>query len=416
VALTSHPVSSSADAVVALRNVSHSFTQGTVSRQILFDLNADIWPGELVIVMGPSGSGKTTMLNLIGALRNVMKGSLCVVGSELRDASITTRTQIRRQIGFIFQQHHLLESLTVRQNVQMGIGTAGFSAREVRRRAEGILDQVGLADYLGAYPASLSGGQRQRVAVARALVRQPRLLLADEPTSALDRQTGREVVELLRTLARREGCAVLMVTHDNRVLEVADRLMYLEDGRLSSFAPVTSQHAAHLLTALRPLVEQRAVGSLVNRMQDAEFLDLLRTLAAESEQFLNVLDFGDPSAAHEVFAETARAVVAYIVSHLGASEGLVWLHNESGGVRLLIGSPPQAEDASPAVLDCLHTGCVRQQQGLLYLPLAGRDMKTIGVAEMRAEVLNESAVHLFRDFARPLGLLAEVCGRLERCA
>lgn len=411
--LTSRSVSHPADAVVTLRDVSHFFTQGGISRQILFDLNADIWPGELVMVMGPSGSGKTTMLNLIGALRNVMQGSLSVLGSELYGASGVTRTEIRRKIGFIFQQHNLLESLTVRQNVQMGIGMTGLPPKETQKRAETILGQVGLQDYLHAYPATLSGGQRQRLAVSRALVREPRLLLADEPTSALDKQTGREVVELLRTLARRQGCAVLMVTHDNRVLEVADRLMYLEDGVLSSFAAVTSQNAAHLLTALRAIAQQRAVGSLLNRMQDAEFIDLLRSLAAESEQFLNVLDFGDRSQARQVFEETARAIVAHMARQLGASEGLIWLCEGHSRVRLLIGPPSAINHASAAVLDCVQTGLVQQQRDRLYLPLHGRDMQTIGVAEMRAEALHEAAVYLFRDFARPLGLLAEVCARLE---
>lgn len=410
--LTSTSLTPPTDAVVALRGVSHFFTQGGTLRQILFDLNADVWPGELVMVMGPSGSGKTTMLNLIGALRNVTHGSVSVLGSELYGASGFTRTEIRRKIGFIFQQHNLLESLTVRQNVQMGIGMTGLPTQETQRRAERILGQVGLEEYMHVYPSTLSGGQRQRLAVSRALVREPRLLLADEPTSALDGQTGREVVELLRTLARQQGCAVLMVTHDNRVLEVADRLMYLEDGRLSSFAAVTSPHAAHLLTALRSVAEQREVGSLLNRMQDGEFIDLLRTLAAESEQFLNVLDLGNRSEARRVFEEIARAVVGHMASQFGASEVLIWMQEGQGGVRLLIGPASRGDDDLSAVRACVQTGLVQQQRDRLYLPLYGRDMQTVGAAEIRAEA-QEAAVHLFRDFARPLGLLAEVCARLE---
>ena len=244
------------DPVVAVRSLNHHLGMGSPpERQILFDVSAEIAPGELVTVMGPSGSGKTTLLTLIGALRTVVDGSVRVLGIELREANQAQVTQIRQRLGFVFQHHHLLESHTACQNVELGLGAAGLTRRERRRRSIAMLETVGLRDHVHAYPNQLSGGQCQRVAVCRALVRDPELVLADEPTASLDKQSGREIVELLRRLARERGCSVVMVTHDPRILDVADRLMYLEDGRLNSFSSITSAHSVHLLTALRPLVE-----------------------------------------------------------------------------------------------------------------------------------------------------------------
>src|SRR3954470_21147244 len=188
--------------VVAVRNVNHHLGLGSLRKQILFDISADISPGELVTVMGPSGSGKTTLLTLIGALRTVVDGSVRVLGMELCGAGQTQITQIRQRLGFVFQHHHLLEALTACQNVEMGLGASGLSRRERRRRAIEMLEAVGLQDHVDAYPNQLSGGQCQRVAVCRALVRDPELVLADEPTASLDKQSGREIVELLRRLAR----------------------------------------------------------------------------------------------------------------------------------------------------------------------------------------------------------------------
>jgi putative ABC transport system ATP-binding protein len=310
---------------VSLLDVNHYFGEGHLRRQILFNLTAEISAGEIVIIMGPSGSGKTTMLTLIGALRSATEGSLRVLGTELRGAAAAALVRARRNIGFIFQQHHLLDSLTARENVQMGAGTMGLPTGEARRRAVDMLAKVGLDGLADTFPSKLSGGQRQRIAVARALVREPRLLLADEPTSALDKQTGRDIVELLRLLARQQGCAVVIVTHDNRIPDLADRVMYLEDGRLSSFAPVTSAHASHLLTALRPLAERGQLDTLLSRMRQGEFVDLLQTLAAESEQFLNVTALGGPPDAHRVFQATTSAVLKHVASQLGAAGARIWV-------------------------------------------------------------------------------------------
>src|SRR5262249_35711234 len=237
------------EAAIQVRNVNHHFGAGPLRKQILFDISADIFPGEIVINTGPSGSGKTTMLTLVCGLRTLQEGSIRTLGTELKAASAKTMVRVRRNIGFIFQAHNLLESLTACQNVQMGLQTdKTVSAHVSRRRAVEMLTAVGLGERVDHYPSQLSGGQKQRVAIARALVRGPRIVLADEPTAALDKASGREVVDLLHNLAKEHGCAILMVTHDNRILDVADRILTLEDGRISSFASAIGRTAQNQLT------------------------------------------------------------------------------------------------------------------------------------------------------------------------
>jgi len=219
---------------VALQDLSHWYGSGVNRRKVLDRVQLTINPGEVVLLTGPSGCGKTTLLTLVGALRQVMEGSVRLFGQELNGAPRRERQLLRRDIGMIFQGHNLLRCLSAEQNVQMGadlLPNLGYRAR--RDLAREWLRAVGLGDHLGKLPHDLSGGQKQRVAIARALAAHPRLMLADEPTAALDSRTGREVVELLRRLARDQGCSVLMVTHDPRILDVADRLVEMEDGRLS---------------------------------------------------------------------------------------------------------------------------------------------------------------------------------------
>jgi len=227
------PCAPTAKATVAVEGLSHWYGSGPMRRQVLQGVDLTIEPGEVVLLTGPSGCGKTTLLTLVGALRSVQEGSVRVFGQELHRAGRDLRQRLRRSIGMIFQGHNLLRCLTAEQNVQMGSDLLeGLSYRARRDQAREWLRAVGLGDQLGKLPHDLSGGQKQRVAIARALAARPRLLLADEPTAALDSRTGREVVDLLQQLARDQGCAVLMVTHDPRILDVADRLLRMEDGRL----------------------------------------------------------------------------------------------------------------------------------------------------------------------------------------
>ena len=222
-------------AAVAVDNLSHAFGQGEMRREVLQNISFSIEPGEVVLLTGPSGCGKTTLLTLIGALRTVQQGEVSVLGESLHGAGRRRRQQVRRRIGMIFQGHNLLRCLTAEQNVQMGADLLpDLSYRARRDEARQWLRAVGLEDHMAKVPHDLSGGQKQRVAIARALAANPRLLLADEPTAALDSRTGREVVELLRRLAREQSCAVLMVTHDPRIVDVADRLLQMEDGRLKN--------------------------------------------------------------------------------------------------------------------------------------------------------------------------------------
>jgi putative ABC transport system ATP-binding protein len=218
--------------VIDIQNLNHYFGQGTLKKQVLFQINLKITAGEIVILTGPSGSGKTTLLSLIGGLRSVQEGSLQHFEKELRGVSEEQLVQTRRQIGYIFQAHNLLPFLTARQNVQMSIELQeNLAGRETEERAALILEEVGLGHRIDYYPDSLSGGQKQRVAIARALAGNPPLVLADEPTAALDSKTGRDVVNLMQRLAKEQSRTIVLVTHDNRILDIADRIVHMEDGR-----------------------------------------------------------------------------------------------------------------------------------------------------------------------------------------
>ena len=218
---------------IVIEGLNHHFGRGAVRRQVLFDVALEVAVGEIVLLTGPSGSGKTTLLTLIGGLRAAQGGRLRVLGRELVGATALQLTLARREHGYIFQAHNLHRSLSAAQNVRMALEMRGtLSDGEMDRRSRRMLESVGLGDHLDVKPDQLSGGQKQRVAVARALVGEPPLLLADEPTAALDSHSGREVVLLMQRLAREQGCTILLVTHDSRILDIADRTLSLEDGRL----------------------------------------------------------------------------------------------------------------------------------------------------------------------------------------
>jgi putative ABC transport system ATP-binding protein len=221
-------------------NLNHFFGTGDLRKQVLFRNNLTVYPGEIIIMTGPSGSGKTTLLTLIGALRRVYEGELSVLGQPLQGASNSELVQFRRNVGFIFQAHNLFESLTATQNVRMSLELTnpGASMATQTKLSREMLDRVGLGNRVNHKPKQLSGGQKQRVAIARGLVHNPKLVLADEPTAALDEQSGRTVVELLQKMASENRSTIIIVTHDNRILDVADRIVTLVDGEIRSDALV----------------------------------------------------------------------------------------------------------------------------------------------------------------------------------
>jgi putative ABC transport system ATP-binding protein len=415
----------SEDPVISMRNVNHFYGAGALRRQVLFDVSCDIWPGEIVIVTGPSGSGKTTVLTLAGALRSVQQGSMKILGEELCGASPGTLVRIRENIGFIFQLHNLLECLTARQNVEMSLGVRPLRRRETRTRSIAMLEAVGLGNQMEFPPHQLSIGQRQRVAVARALVRQPKIVLADEPTASLDKQSGRDVVELLRQLARRQGCAVLLVTHDNRILDIADRLMLLEDGRLGSFGAVMSPHAGHLLTALARMPGREHLQVLMGRMNEMEFLELLKVMAAEFEQFLNVLEMGDRDGIPVLFGNLLEVVFGKITNLLGAeAAGLLAVRN--GQLQPTItagdsnGTPPHLAAQAAERGEIVNLSGVVLGSGvrsILCVPIRNREEKIHAVAQLvnkrGGDGFTSADERAFLDFAGPLGLILEGCERLR---
>jgi putative ABC transport system ATP-binding protein len=218
---------------ISMTGLNHYYGRDSLRKQVLFDINLQIDRGEIIIMTGPSGSGKTTLLTLMGSLRSVQTGSLSILGTELANASKEQMTLARRDIGYIFQAHNLLNFLTAYQNVEMALEIQDVTAAEADHRIRQVLTAVGLDHRMNYYPSDLSGGQKQRVAIARALVSQPKIILADEPTAALDKKSGRDVVEIMEKLAREQDCTILLVTHDNRILDLADRIIYMEDGYLT---------------------------------------------------------------------------------------------------------------------------------------------------------------------------------------
>jgi len=218
--------------VIAIKNLNHYYGKGALKKQILFDINLEIYPGEIVIMTGPSGSGKTTLLSLIGGLRSVQEGSLKFLGVETFGASQNRLVQIRRKIGYIFQAHNLLGFLTATQNVQMAVELNDYiSPNQAISKSQAMLGSVGLQDKVTYYPDSLSGGQKQRVAIARALVNDPYIILADEPTGNLDSKTGQEIIKKFIELSK-EGRTIILVTHDNDLAKIAEKVFVLKDGEI----------------------------------------------------------------------------------------------------------------------------------------------------------------------------------------
>jgi putative ABC transport system ATP-binding protein len=219
--------------VIQARGLSKTYGNANSEIRALSDVDLEIRSGQLTLLMGPSGSGKTTLLSILGCILRASSGHFTLLGEDVIALPETALPRLRRElIGFVFQGFNLFPALTAAENVALALDVRGVSRKAAARRAEELLIEVGLQDRLRAFPANLSGGQKQRVAIARALAGDPPILLADEPTAALDSTSGRAVIELLQRLAHQRARAVVMVTHDPRVLSYGDRILHLEDGRL----------------------------------------------------------------------------------------------------------------------------------------------------------------------------------------
>jgi putative ABC transport system ATP-binding protein len=237
--------------VVRIEGLNHYYGEGEARNQVLFDNRIEIPAGQLVVMTGPSGAGKTTLLTLIGALRSVQEGRIEVLGRDLSRLGGGELVGIRRDIGFIFQMHNLFDALSAFENVKMAAQLGDTPPAEMRRRGTGILERLGLGHRIDYKPRFLSGGERQRVAIGRALVNHPRLVLADEPTAALDKDSTVNVINLLKQTTVEHGSAVMMVTHDHRIIDCADRLVHMVDGRIMS--DVVLHDALRICEFLRPI-------------------------------------------------------------------------------------------------------------------------------------------------------------------
>jgi putative ABC transport system ATP-binding protein len=321
-----------ADCPIVVSAVSHHYGEGPLRRQVLFDVSFEVRRGEIVILTGPSGSGKTTLLTLIGALRSTQQGSLRVLGRELRDAGERELVEVRKSIGYVFQAHNLLDALTAVQNVAMSLALhRELSPAERRARASEVLGEVGLGDRADHRPAELSGGQKQRVAIARALAGRPRIVLADEPTASLDRQSGREVVERIQDLARRQGSTVLLVTHDNRILDIADRIVHLEDGRLASFSDAVLASTRHMLGML---AQNNRKGELARHLRELpveQFATLLEQVTGEFQKFLELLHMSNHEAFESMLEQVLEAFTFKVGEILRADRSTLFLVDRERG-------------------------------------------------------------------------------------
>jgi putative ABC transport system ATP-binding protein len=436
--------------LISVRNVSHYFGTGALRKQILFDVSAEIAAGEIVINTGPSGSGKTTLLTLVGALRSVQEGSLQTLGHELNDAGAEQMAAVRKNIGFIFQAHNLLGSLTACQNVEMALGIGadgGLTRAEARTRASAMLESVGLGHRIDHMPRQLSGGQKQRVAIARALVNKPRIILADEPTAALDKQSGREVVDLLHDLAKKNGCAILLVTHDNRILDIADRIMTLEDGRISSFTSGIAASAGQLMAGLTKLQRSGELVRHITSLPDQKFMEFLEQTTSEFEHFLQAWEVGSGEAIGALSDQVLDATAVRIRDVLSADRATLYIYDaERGELRSRIAHTEGATSleiripattgiaghvartgevlnipdayASPFFNRQLDIETGYRTRTVLCMPIYDRRKRVFAVAQLlnkkTGEPFSKADEKRFHDFAGQLGLLLEGCLSLGR--
>ncbi len=434
-----------APAPIQLAHVNHHFGAGALRKQILHDISVEIRAGEIVIVTGPSGSGKTTLLTLIGALRSAQEGSVQVLGAELRGASPRVLERVRRDIGYIFQAHNLLDALSATQNVMMSLLLDKVGKREAKKRAEQWLEAVGLGERRRDHPSQLSGGQRQRVAIARALAGSPRIVLADEPTASLDKQSGREVVDLMQELARKQGVTVLLVTHDNRILDIADRIVHLEDGRLSTFTEHVTANTQHMMDML---ARNNRKGDLQRRVAEApadKLSELLDQATKSADEFLRVTELSQDDAFQSMFEEVLASFTLRFGELLEAERASIFLVDAErrelslrvaqaeGGrpldVRMPIdrgiagrvatsGASLRVDDAyaSPLFNPEVDRATGFKTRSVLCVPIASRRGDVFAVAQLlnkrRGGAFDERDEARFREFTRALAPILEAWVRM----
>ncbi len=236
---------------IEVRDLTKTYAEGNTGTLALRGIDLEVHAGELLMLMGPSGSGKTTLLSIMGCILTASSGSVRIAGKEITQMGEKQLPAIRLEhIGFVFQGFNLFPTLTAGENVELMLDLKGVAAKSAKKRAAELLDQVGLGDKYASFPADLSGGQKQRIAIARALAGDPGIILADEPTAALDSHTGKNVREMMSELAHKRDRAVVIVTHDSRVLSFADRIVKIEDGAIAGpdEAPRREPVSAGLLT------------------------------------------------------------------------------------------------------------------------------------------------------------------------
>jgi putative ABC transport system ATP-binding protein len=238
--------------ILRVEGVTKVFGEGEQAVRAVDNVDLSVCCGELVLIMGPSGSGKTTLLTMIGGLLRPTSGSILIEGTEITALSEADLAPVRRRlVGFIFQSFNLWENLSVEENVELPLNIAGITGRAARDRARALLADRGLSRRLSFLARDLSGGEKQRVSIARALANEPRLVLADEPTANLDSAHGRDVMQLLHDIAKGGDRAVIAVSHDQRIREVADRVLWLEDGRFKDVGVIARDPVCKMTLEVR---------------------------------------------------------------------------------------------------------------------------------------------------------------------
>jgi putative ABC transport system ATP-binding protein len=434
-------------APVVVSDLNHYYGKGALRRQILHGVSTSIPAGEIVIVTGPSGSGKTTLLTLVGALRATQEGSVRVLGEELNGARASKLESVRRRIGFIFQQHNLVASLTASENVQLGLRVTGRHSRaELKRRADAALDAVGLGAHLGKLPEQMSGGQRQRVAIARALVGEPSMVLADEPTASLDRVSGREVVERMKTLAKEHGATILIVTHDNRILDVADRILHLEDGRLQTFTDAVIASTQQMMKVLAESTDRQSLDEHVAGMDEGTFRQTLVGITQEAQRFTEAIAMASDDAYQSMLEQSLRVFTRRVGDLLDAERASLFTVDHARRelvLRVAQDLPPGSEvripiDSGIAGAAALGGEAVRvadayadprfnpdvdrrtgfRTRSMLCLPLKDRNGRVFAVTQLLnrrdGRPFDDADERRYTEFAASLAVLLESVVRVGR--